>query len=128
MRDKIKGVAAAMAAIAALAIGGAALAGATNNSDNSSSQPAAPQSSQQAEDESSNGANEAPDQAISSGSALDRAGAAALEHTGGGQVTDTEVGDEESYYEVEVTRDDGSEVDVQLDRSFQVVGDEADEE
>jgi uncharacterized membrane protein YkoI len=128
MRDKIKGVAAAMAAIAALAIGGAALAGATNNSDNSSTQPAAPQSSQQAEDESGNEANEAPDQAISSGSALDKASAAALQHTGGGQVTDTEVGDEESYYEVEVTRDDGSQVDVQLDRSFQIVGDEADEE
>jgi uncharacterized membrane protein YkoI len=128
MNDKIKGVAAAIAAIAALAIGGAALAGATNNSDNSSSQPAAPQSSQQAEDESGNEANEAPDQAISGGSALDKASAAALEHTGGGQVTDTEVGDEESYYEVEITRDDGSQVDVQLDRSFQVVGDEADEE
>jgi uncharacterized membrane protein YkoI len=128
MRDKIKGVAAAMAAIAALAIGGAALAGATNNSDNSSSPPAVPQSSQQAEDESGNEANEAPDQAISSGSALDKASAAALQHTGGGQVTDTEVGDEESYYEVEVTLDDGSQVDVQLDRSFQVVGDEADEE
>jgi uncharacterized membrane protein YkoI len=125
MRDKIKGVAAAMAAIAALAIGGAALAGATNNSDNPSSQPAAPQSSQQAEDESG---NEAPDQPISGGSDLDKASAAALEHTGGGQVTDTEVGDEESYYEVEVTLDDGSQVDVQLDRSFQVVGDEADEE
>ena len=128
MRDKIKGVAAAMAAIAALAIGGAALAGATNNSDNSSSPPAVPQSSQQAEDESGNEANEAPDQAISGGSALDKASAAALQHTGGGQVTDTEVGDEESYYEVEVTLDDGSQVDVQLDRSFQVVGDEADEE
>jgi uncharacterized membrane protein YkoI len=123
MRDKIKGVAAAMAAVAALAIGGAAIAGAAN-SDNSSSQPAAPQSSQQAEDESG---NEAPDQPIG-GSDLDKASAAALEHTGGGQVTDTEVGDEESYYEVEVTLDDGSQVDVQLDRSFQVVGDEADEE
>jgi uncharacterized membrane protein YkoI len=123
MRDKIKGVAAAMAAVAALAIGGAAIAGAAN-SDNSSSQPAAPQSSQQAEDESG---NEAPDRPIG-GSDLDKASAAALEHTGGGQVTDTEVGDEESYYEVEVTLDDGSQVDVQLDRSFQVVGDEADEE
>lgn len=60
-----------------------------------------------------------------SGSALDRASAAALEHTGGGRVTDTEVGDEESLYEVEVTRDDGSQVDVQLDRGFEVVGDEA---
>ena len=71
--------------------------------------------------------NEAPDQAIG-GSDLDKASAAALQHTGGGQVTDTEVGDEESYYEVEVSLDDGSQVDVQLDRSFQVVGDEVDEE
>ena len=61
-----------------------------------------------------------------SGSALDRASAAALEHTGGGEVTETEVGDEESLYEVEVTLDDGSQVDVQLNRDFSVVGDETD--
>ncbi|CAN5534922.1 hypothetical protein BH24ACT4_BH24ACT4_17360 [soil metagenome] len=40
---------------------------------------------------------------------------------GGGRVTDTEVGDEDSYYEVEVTADDGTQVDVQLDRDFNVV-------
>jgi uncharacterized membrane protein YkoI len=62
------------------------------------------------------------------GSALDQASAAALQATGGGQVSDTEVGDEESYYEVEVTRDDGSQVDVQLDRQFNVVGSSTDEE
>ena len=55
------------------------------------------------------------------GAALERAEAAALAHTGGGRVTETEVGDEESYYEVEVTREDGSQVDVQLDRNFTVV-------
>ena len=58
------------------------------------------------------------------GRALDRASAAALEHVGGGKVTDSEVGDEESRYEVEVTRDGGGEVDVQLDRDFKVVGQE----
>ena len=62
------------------------------------------------------------------GRELDRASAAALAETGGGRVSDTEAGDEESYYEVEVTLDDGSQVDVQLDRDFQVVGTEADEE
>ncbi len=62
------------------------------------------------------------------GSALDRASAAALESTGGGTVTETEVGDEESYYEVEVTLDDGSQTDVQLDRQFNVVGSAADED
>lgn len=58
------------------------------------------------------------------GTALGQAEAAALGHVGQGTVTDTEVGDEESYYEVEVTLDDGSETDVQLDRSFKVVGQE----
>ncbi len=72
-------------------------------------------------------AAEGPDVAIE-GSALDRASAAALEATGGGTVSGTETGDEESYYEVEVTLDDGSQVDVQLDRSFQVVGESADQE
>lgn len=62
------------------------------------------------------------------GADLDRASAAALEHTGGGRVTGTEVDDEESYYEVEVTLEDGSQVDVQLDESFAVVGDESDDE
>jgi hypothetical protein len=59
------------------------------------------------------------------GSDLEQASAAALAHTGEGTVSDTEVGDEESLYEVEVTLDDGSQVDVQLDRDFNVVGDEA---
>jgi uncharacterized membrane protein YkoI len=62
------------------------------------------------------------------GSALDHATAAALEHTGGGTVTGTEVGDEESYYEVEVTLDGGRQVDVQLDKSFNVVSSEGDRE
>jgi hypothetical protein len=47
---------------------------------------------------------------------------------GGGTVTETEVGDEESYYEVEVTQPNGSQTDVQLDRDFDVVGELADVE
>jgi uncharacterized membrane protein YkoI len=62
-----------------------------------------------------------------SGDAYDKAAEAALEHTGGGEVTGTEVGDEESRYEVEVTLDDGSQIDVQLDASFDVVGTEDEE-
>lgn len=60
------------------------------------------------------------------GAALARASAAALAHTGEGRVTETEVGDEEGYYEVEVTLADGTQMDVHLDRSFAVLGDEAD--
>ena len=62
------------------------------------------------------------------GTALERASAAALEQTGEGTVTETEVGDEESYYEVEVTLENGDQVDVQLDRDFQVVDTEVDED
>jgi len=61
------------------------------------------------------------------GPARAKAEAAALARTGGGTVTDTEVGDEESYYEVEVRMPDGRQVDVQLDESFAVVGSSADE-
>jgi uncharacterized membrane protein YkoI len=114
--DRVKGIAAALAAVAALGVGGAAIASAAGGGDSFS--PAA---------ESAEDAKEGPDQAIG-GSNLDKASAAALQHTGGGQVTDTEVGDEESYYEVEVSLHDGSQVDVQLDRGFNVVGEEADEE
>lgn len=61
-----------------------------------------------------------------SGTALARASEAALAETGGGRVTETEVGDEDAYYEVEVTLPDGREVDVHLDRSFAVVTSTAD--
>ena len=104
MTTKIKRTIAAVAALAALAVGGAAIAGATGGDDD--------------------GENEQP----ITGAALDRAEGAALQETGGGSVTETEVGDEESYYEVEVTLDDGSQVDVQLDRDFAVVGSSADDE
>jgi uncharacterized membrane protein YkoI len=71
------------------------------------------------------GDDDATDTPIS-GSALEEAKAAALAHTGQGKVSETEVGDEESYYEVEVTLDNGNHVDVQLDKSFNVVGSESD--
>ena len=60
------------------------------------------------------------------GPALERASDAALEHTGGGRVTETEVGDEDSLYEVEVTLEDGTQVDVQLDADFNVLSSESD--
>ena len=70
---------------------------------------------------------EGPDTPIT-GAALDRASAAALAETGGGKVTETEAGDEDSAYEVEVTLDDGSQVDVQLDDAFHVVATDPDHE
>ena len=69
------------------------------------------------------GDDDASDTAIT-GAARQRAEQAALAAVGEGTVTGTEVGDEESKYEVEVTRADGTQVDVQLDQSFRVVGQE----
>jgi hypothetical protein len=62
------------------------------------------------------------------GSTLDRARAAALESTGGGTVTETEVGDDGAAYGVEVRMDDGRVVEVRLDANFHVLGHEADDD
>jgi uncharacterized membrane protein YkoI len=99
--SKRKGVLIAVAATAALAGGGAAIAGATGGGDDGNGQPI-------------------------TGSALDQAKAVALEQTGGGQVTGTEVRDEEGYYEVEVQASDGSKYDVHLDRNFNLIDKSAD--
>ena len=69
-----------------------------------------------------------PSEQQATGAGIEKAKSVALEHTGGGRVTGTEVGDEEGYYEIEVTRDDGSQVDVHLDRDLNVLGAPADHE
>ena len=91
-----------VAAVAVLLLVGAGVAYAAGSGDDSSAQPA--------------------------GSNIEKAKSIALDHTNGGRVTGTEVEDEEGYYEVEVTRDDGSQVDVHLDRNFNVLGTPADHE
>ena len=103
MRDRIKGAVIAIAAVAALAVGGTAIAGAAGGDDDGS------------------------DRAIG-GQALERASTAALAETGGGKVTETEVGDEEGAYEVEVTQPDGSQVDVHLDTDFNVLNSVGDDD
>jgi uncharacterized membrane protein YkoI len=62
------------------------------------------------------------------GSTRDRAVAAALAATGGGTVLETEAGDEGAAYGVEIRLPDGRQVEVDLDSSFKVVGQEADED
>jgi uncharacterized membrane protein YkoI len=62
------------------------------------------------------------------GSALEQATKAALEYTGGGTVTETEVGDDGAAYGVEVRLDDGRQVEVNLDQNFNVIGQENDDD
>jgi uncharacterized membrane protein YkoI len=68
------------------------------------------------------------DEEALTGSAYDRATAAALDHVGEGTVTETEAGDGDATYEVEIRRDDGSQIEVQLDQNFEVTGTEGDDD
>ena len=111
MRDKLKGMLIAAAAVVALAAGGVAIAGATGSGDGSDDD-----------------AGEAHEQ-VTDRAAADRAERAALQAAGPGTVTEIERADEgDSGYEVEVRRADGSFVEVSLDRDFGVVSTEADDD
>ena len=72
-------------------------------------------------DDAAEDAAEGPDVPIT-GPDLEKASKAALDYLGEGTVTETEIEDEESYYEVEVTLDNGKQIDVQLNEAFEVVG------
>jgi hypothetical protein len=62
------------------------------------------------------------------GSALEKATAAALHHTGGGTVIETEAGDDGAAYGVEIRLEDGGVVEIGLDANFQVIGQESDDD
>jgi hypothetical protein len=120
MNEKLKRGLMALVAVAALAAGGAAIAGASGSE---STAPAAAPNESPGDDEA--GRDDGEGTPVT-GSELDRASAVALDATGGGQVTGSERNDEEGYYEIEVTRDDGTQVDVHLDRNLDVLGTDAD--
>jgi hypothetical protein len=63
-----------------------------------------------------------------SGTTRDRAVAAAFDAVGRGEVADTEVGDDNASYSVEVRLRDGRQVEVDLNRDFRVVGQETDDD
>ena len=74
------------------------------------------------------GDEDSSEQQQATGPGIEKAKSVALDHTNGGQVSGTEVGDEEGYYEVEIIRDDGSQVDVHLDRDLNVLSTPTDHE
>jgi uncharacterized membrane protein YkoI len=61
----------------------------------------------------------------STGPGMDKAKSVALDQVNG-RVTATEFQDEEGYYEVEVTKADGSQVDVHLDKNYNVLDSQGD--
>ena len=62
------------------------------------------------------------------GGDLERATKAALAHTGGGAVIETEAGDGGAAYEVEVRLEDGRVVEVALNADFEVIESTADDD
>ncbi len=106
--DKLKKIAGAVAALAALALGGAAIAGATGGGGES--------------DRGDGGGG-------LSAAVKKHAGDAALKAAGGGTVGQMERdGEKGATYEVEVNRSDGSQVDVRLDENFHQVAIDGDNE
>ena len=102
MRHRRKRIAGGVGVVAAAALGAAAIAGAGGVFD---------------------------DETPLEGSELAKASAAALKATGGGTVNETERDSEQgATFEVEVTKPDGSTVDVRLDASYGVVAIESDSE
>ena len=61
------------------------------------------------------------------GPGMDKAKSVALEQVNG-RVTGSEFQDEEGYYEVEVTKPDGTQVDVHLDKNYNVINAQSDRE
>ena len=128
MKRPLKHVLMAIAALAALALGGSALAGAAGSSSGSSTSTtpsAAPPSGRPngpafpAGEAPGTAAHEKAEKAVT-GADAEKARAAAVASVGGkaGEVT-TDF--RNTGYEVTVTKSDGSQVEVHLDRSFKVM-------
>ena len=98
------------AAAALMLLVGAGVAYATGSSDSSAQATGSSDSSGQ-----------------TTGSGMEQAKSVALDHVNG-RVTGSEFQDEEGYYEVEVTKLDGTQVDVHLDKNYNVLGTPADNE
>ncbi len=116
----------AAVALGTVGVGGAALATSESPEITEHAETEDSEENESAEDAAEDEA-EGEDTPISDQDALATASENALawleaEHGVTGTVSDTEVGDEESHYEIEVTLEDGRQVDVQLTEDFQVVG------
>lgn len=116
--NRKKLIAGLAAAVLVLGVGSAGIAYATGGND----------TGQAADNEAAEHATGGDTGHLATGPDIQKAKGIALDHTGGGRVTGTEVRDEEGYYEIEVTRGDGSQTDVHLDKNFNVLGSRADHE
>jgi uncharacterized membrane protein YkoI len=126
MTDTLKKLLLTVAALAALALGGAAIAGATSGGTDKAkqeqSEPAESNSSEAAE----KGEGDEGDKTLS-GTTAARAREAAVAKIGGGKAGTVEAETEKgATYGVEVTKPDGSTVDVFLDDQFKAIAVDSD--
>ena len=155
MRNRITKVFAGLAALAALALGGAALASGQGsqqpanpsapaqqqevgadtdsiqdeNGKDDATEPAGAEEQDGADTDSVQDENGKSDDTLPAGATADKATAAALKAAGGGRANAVERdGEKGATYEVEVTKPDGSTVDVRLDANYGVVSIDSDSE
>ena len=125
MLSKLKKIGLGVAALSGAAVGGAAVAGAATPHSGTTAAPSA--ASGKPPPNCSNmpapgtAAHENHEQAVT-GTAAEKAQAAAVKAVGGGTAGDVTTDYFGHGYEVTVTKSDGSKVEIHLDRSFDVVG------
>jgi hypothetical protein len=120
MPSAVKKAAAALVGVAALAVGGSAIANAASSGSTTTtatSTPPAPMPGFPAHGSASHEDAEKP----VTGANADKAKAAAVESLGGGTAGDVTTDFTQNGYEVTVTKSDGSQVEVHLDGSFNVM-------
>jgi hypothetical protein len=125
MLSKVKQVGLGIAALTGAAVGGAAVAGAaTSNSGTGQAPPASagkPPPALRNMPAPGTDAHEAHEKAVT-GEAADKARAAAVKAVGGGTAGDVTTDYFGHGYEVTVTKSDGTQVEIHLDSSFDVMG------
>ncbi len=127
MTKQLKNILMGVAAFAALGLGGSAIAGAASGLDQGTGQSPGAEVREIPSRRTREAENDAAEQVR--GSQADRATAAALETTGGGRANSVERDSGNgATWEVEVTKPDGSTVDVRLDDSYKLVVEEGDSE
>ncbi len=127
MTERLKKAMMGIAALVALALGGAALAQAGDSGETDKGARVQERSDDGDRGESKS-ESESGEESVT-GSGADKAKAAALKITGGGTANSVERDNENgAVWEVEVTKTDGSTVDVRLDQGYDLVVAEGDSE
>jgi hypothetical protein len=125
MLSRITKVGLGVAAVSGAAVGGAAVAGAATSHSGSAAAPNAvsgqPPPALQNMPTPGTAAHEEHEQAVT-GTAAEKAQAAAVRAAGGGTAGDVTTDYFGNVYEVTVTKSDGSKVEIHLDSSFDVMG------